>query len=55
MDFNEKDWIGKVKAAKSMEEVSRLILEYPIDSSSTTKDDRESSTTEQTPTLSPST
>ena len=55
MDFNEKDWIDKVKAAKSMKEVSRLILEYPVDSSSTTKDARESSTTEQTPTSNPST
>lgn len=43
MDFNEKDWIDQVKVAKDMEEVSRLILDYPVDTSSTTKDARESS------------
>ena len=48
MEFNEKDWIEKVKAAKDMKEVSRLILEYPTDTRSMDTDDQEPCFTEPT-------
>ena len=55
MDFDEAEWIKRVKVAKDGDELRKLIHEIPMDLHSTNKDDRESSTTEQTPTSPPST
>ncbi len=56
MDFNEKDWIERMSKAVGEKEIRNLINELPDgDSSSTTKDARESFTMEPMPTSVPST
>ena len=54
-DFNEKDWIERVKVTPDGEALRKLIHEIPLDTSSTSEDDRASSTAKQTPKSPPST
>ena len=56
MDLIEQDWIERMSKVETDAEFRALIMELPDDlPSSTKKDDRESSITEQTPTSSHST
>ena len=56
MDFNEKEWRERLSQTKNGEDLRKMIAEIPLpDTSLTSKEGRESSTTEQIPASKPST